>query len=445
MADEKVFILSGGRMAPDATINPDNVPSTDQKAALAGTSGTPPDGTNKLVDNADSRMTDTRAPLSHGNEAHSSTFITSTDVTYEALNTNGDVGAVASTVAAGDDARFLTSDQKAAAAGEGTPSASNKYACKDYVDLAIDGLDWQEGCEYHIHFKGTGTNPTCGEVEVGWKKLDTTNHEIETASAGSTWGDTVILNAGDRIIWKDDGVACAGDGYEHVSTDKIYRFTGSSYDEITPSKSMVTNVEDEGSGGTEYVYNGTDWVSKASGTTHNGLSGKQGGAADEYYHITADQEAGMDAAADAITASNPILTKADKVRMPDRIAQVRRGGVGQSQSNVVMYDSNDLRGSGVRMHKAGYIVGLVVQSSGAPTAGTLTAKPHVNGTAITPTGLNTQLSSGTQDNHSNVAEGVANYNFAAGAKVGALLDTDVSWAAGGSEDISVDVLVVFTG
>lgn len=39
-------------------------------------------------------------------------FIVSTDVTYENLNTNGDVGTSASTLAAGDDSRFLSSVQK---------------------------------------------------------------------------------------------------------------------------------------------------------------------------------------------------------------------------------------------------------------------------------------------------------------------------------------------
>lgn len=39
-----------------------NLPSADEKAALAGTSGTAPSGTNKLVDAADSRLTNSRAP-----------------------------------------------------------------------------------------------------------------------------------------------------------------------------------------------------------------------------------------------------------------------------------------------------------------------------------------------------------------------------------------------
>ena len=41
-------------------------------------------------------------PTSHGNEKHSSTFITSSGVTYENLNANGDVGSGSSQVAPGD-------------------------------------------------------------------------------------------------------------------------------------------------------------------------------------------------------------------------------------------------------------------------------------------------------------------------------------------------------
>lgn len=50
-------------------------PTSDQKAALAGTSGSP-SSTNKYVTNADSRLSDNRIPVSHGNESHSSAFIT---------------------------------------------------------------------------------------------------------------------------------------------------------------------------------------------------------------------------------------------------------------------------------------------------------------------------------------------------------------------------------
>jgi hypothetical protein len=42
-----------------------NIPTANEKAALVGTSGTAPSASNKLVDNADSRLTNTRTPTTH--------------------------------------------------------------------------------------------------------------------------------------------------------------------------------------------------------------------------------------------------------------------------------------------------------------------------------------------------------------------------------------------
>jgi hypothetical protein len=50
----------------------------------------------------DARLSDARTPLAHGNERHISTFVTSADVTYETLNTNGDVGTSAGQLAIGN-------------------------------------------------------------------------------------------------------------------------------------------------------------------------------------------------------------------------------------------------------------------------------------------------------------------------------------------------------
>jgi hypothetical protein len=50
----------------------------------------------------DSRLSDARTPTTHGNDKHSATYITSSDVTYENLSANGDVGTGSSQVAQGD-------------------------------------------------------------------------------------------------------------------------------------------------------------------------------------------------------------------------------------------------------------------------------------------------------------------------------------------------------
>lgn len=50
-----------------------NSPTSDQKAALAGTSGTAPSLSNKYVDNADTRMTNARTPSAHNHAASETT------------------------------------------------------------------------------------------------------------------------------------------------------------------------------------------------------------------------------------------------------------------------------------------------------------------------------------------------------------------------------------
>ncbi len=55
--------LQIGQLTTAAEVS--NIPTTNQKASLAGTSGTAPSGENKLVDNADSRMTNARTPSAH--------------------------------------------------------------------------------------------------------------------------------------------------------------------------------------------------------------------------------------------------------------------------------------------------------------------------------------------------------------------------------------------
>jgi hypothetical protein len=56
-----------------AQVNSANDPSADEKAALAGTSGSP-GSANKFVTDADPRNTDARTPVAHGSAAHSGTI-----------------------------------------------------------------------------------------------------------------------------------------------------------------------------------------------------------------------------------------------------------------------------------------------------------------------------------------------------------------------------------
>lgn len=62
--------LAGGGTSGTVTVSLSTatqgvLPSTDEKAALVGTSGTAPDASNPFVDDADSRLTDARTPTAH--------------------------------------------------------------------------------------------------------------------------------------------------------------------------------------------------------------------------------------------------------------------------------------------------------------------------------------------------------------------------------------------
>lgn len=64
-----------------------NDPTSGEKLALAGTSGTPGTG-NEYVTDDDARNTNTRTPTSHNNDAHSETYITQSSVTTHAAVTS---------------------------------------------------------------------------------------------------------------------------------------------------------------------------------------------------------------------------------------------------------------------------------------------------------------------------------------------------------------------
>lgn len=122
-----------------------NDPSSGEKAALAGTSGTP-GAENKYVTNDDSRNTNARTPSSHGNEAHSSTYITAADAPAETVTTVGSLiaGATAKDTPIDND-RFGYSDS----------AASNilKYLSWGNIKTAL--LSWLDalntGNSYAVH------------------------------------------------------------------------------------------------------------------------------------------------------------------------------------------------------------------------------------------------------------------------------------------------------
>lgn len=124
-----------------------------------------------------------------------------------------------------------------------TPTADNHLTTKSYVDLAIQGLDWQQS------------------VKDFW-----------TPSAGLP--TTSGLAVGTRYIADD-----SGNGW---TADYLYEWTGTVWEETIPNDGFSAWFEDED---ILYVFNGTDWVRFGSTVTHNNTNGLQGGTSNEYYHL----------------------------------------------------------------------------------------------------------------------------------------------------------------
>lgn len=127
-----------------------------------------------------------------------------------------------------------------------TPTEDAHLATKGYVDLAAQGLDWQESV---INFYPVASG---------------------------------ITTIGNRYIASE-----TGGGW---TEDYIYEYNGVDWTEIIPDEGTAVWVE-EADG--MYVFNGTDWVQFGSTITHNVLNGLQGGSTGEYYHLTSAQQSGL--------------------------------------------------------------------------------------------------------------------------------------------------------
>jgi hypothetical protein len=73
---------------------------------------------------------------------------------------------------------------------------------------------------------------------------------------------------------------------------------------------------------------------------------------------------------------------------------------------------------------AGYLVASSIKMKSARTAGTIAAEPHINGTGLTPTGLDLLIDgTDTTKDSATVAYGTANYAVSAADTIGFLLST----------------------
>lgn len=126
-----------------------------------------------------------------------------------------------------------------------SPTDDNHLATKGYVDLSIQGLDWQQSVDnFHTASDGLPELPTVGDRYVS---LDTANGWTE---------------------------------------NNIYEWDGTSWVETVPNTGFAVWLESDD---VLYVFNGTSWVRLGSTIIHNNLSSIQGGTSEEYYHLTSTQ------------------------------------------------------------------------------------------------------------------------------------------------------------
>jgi hypothetical protein len=132
------------------------------------------------------------------------------------------------------------------------PTLATHLSNKEYIDSKINGLDWQESILAEIDF--TTAEP-----------------------AGPSTGDRYI-----NTVTGLGSISVAVTFTQYY----IYEWDGTAWDEIIPNDGYATKNEATGEMRT---FNGSLWVNFGSTTNHNALTSLQGGAVNEYYHLTAAQ------------------------------------------------------------------------------------------------------------------------------------------------------------
>ena len=151
-----------------------------------------------------------------------------------------------------------------------SPTNGSHATTKDYVDNLVQGVAWQEAVIDRIDF---------------------------------TTSEPATPNDGDRYI--NTGTGNSSSTTQPVTADHIYEWdsTGSTWVETIPEEGMAVWVEDED---VTYVYNGASWSKMSTVYNHNNLSGLQGGAADQYYHLDSTEFGYLDGQDQSVyTTSSP--------------------------------------------------------------------------------------------------------------------------------------------
>ena len=267
--------MAGTEGTPDASnpfvTNEDTrlarVPSTGEKAALAGTSGTP--GTdNKYVTDADERLYDDRSPTAHASEhVEGSDVIPDATVTVPGLMSAADKIKLDAT----DPTLLPTADQKAAMAGSyGSPSATNRFVTEDDPILGTGG----ESIEPMLHFvkKAPGS-----AIPGRFATLPGTNDIASVENDG--YNDKLYLYRRTGDTW-----SLVGTPYQFLHSSGSVWLTGVSATQVavidTTSKTIhlyghVNGVWSEAGGWISFQ--GTNFLSISGSAINRVVMGRMGG------------------------------------------------------------------------------------------------------------------------------------------------------------------------
>ena len=192
-----------------------------------------------------------------------------------------------------DTATALETARNFSLTGDATATAVSFDGTGDVaLSVTVDKVD---NCD--VNDSGTTTSDL-------WTASKITS-EIQSNVNGVSWQEPVEDKdltappgspvAGDRYIV---GASATGDWSGHDYD--IAEYNGSAWSFFTDVEGLACYVKDEDK---LYTNNGTAWVTFGSVSTHNNLSGLQGGQTNEYYHLTSAEYSNLSAAAASQTAN----------------------------------------------------------------------------------------------------------------------------------------------
>jgi len=197
------------------------------------------------------------------------------------------------------------------------------------------------GIQHNINYVKADAGVPTGTGTNGEKCLNT--NEAKVYSYTSSWDAGVACTALDKHVFKDTGSDSSDDSGTYTADDKIYYYIDSAFTEVTPHEGLFTRLLDDD---LFIRYSGSAWIVSLLSI------------------------------------------------VPSPYKFVRKGGLGQSQSNIDMYDDSGSV-TEISMRGSGSIVGVTINTSSTVTGGTLTVKPTLDAADITAAALLLAMTTGT--------------------------------------------------